>query len=84
MKEAIIRLFDKADDFFAKFVGPIIDKIITFLNKGEYTIYVLLGMFLVIIILIGLLRWVFKGTKSFIAMVLLFGIVFAIWFFFGK
>lgn len=84
MKETIIKLFDKADDFFSKFLSPIIDKVITFLSKGEYTIYLLFGSFLLIIVLIGLIRWAFKGTKSFIAILLLFGAVFAIWFFLGR
>jgi hypothetical protein len=84
MKEAIIKLFDKADGFLSKYVGPIINKLINFLNKGEYTIYALLILFVGIILLIGLFKWVFKGTKSFILVLLLFGAVFAVWYFLGR
>ncbi|MFA6722118.1 MAG: hypothetical protein WCS50_02130 [Bacilli bacterium] len=84
MKDTIVKLFDKADEFIAKFLAPIINKIINFLSKGEYTIYALITVFVGIILLIGLFRWVFKGTKSFIFFLFLFGVVFAVWLFLGK
>ncbi|MGB3997601.1 MAG: hypothetical protein WBL36_04015 [Bacilli bacterium] len=84
MKDTIVKLFDKADEFIAKFLAPIINKIINFLSQGEYTIYALITIFVGIILLIGLFRWVFKGTKSFIFFLFLFGAVFAVWLFLGK
>jgi len=84
MKDAMIKVFDKTNGFFEKILAPFVDKLVDFLQQGEYTIYALIGVFLAIIVLIGLLRWIFKGTKSFFAILIIFGAVFAIWFIFVK
>jgi len=84
MKDMIVNLFDKADQFLETYLGPVVEKIVLFLIDGKYTIYALIGVFLLIVILIGLIRWIFKGTKSFIAILILFGIVFTIWMIFAN
>lgn len=84
MKDFFVRTFDKADQFVSKVIGPVIDKIVEFFQRGTYTIYAVIGLFLSIVILIGLIRWLFKGTKSFIVLAIIFGAVLAMLFIFAS
>ena len=84
MKDFFVRIFDKADQFVSKAIGPVIDKVVEFLSKGKYTIYAVIGLFLSIVILIGLIRWLFKRTKSFIIIAVIFGAVLAMLFIFAS
>ena len=81
--QAIKELFTKIDGILSTYLDPIVNKIVTFLQNTGNTVLALIIVFAVILILIGLIRWL-KHFKSFLFVVILFGIVIAVWYFFGR
>lgn len=80
VKTFMSNLFDKANGV----LKPIIEAILDLFNGGHYVLYTLFGIWVVILLIIGLIAFVMKGTKPFIFLVVLTAIVFAAWFFFVK
>jgi hypothetical protein len=72
-------LFIKANDFLKQYMGPILDKINQFLQSEEYAVIGVIGLFVVILVLIGLFRWLRKAPKLFFIIVILFTLVVVLW-----
>jgi ABC-type bacteriocin/lantibiotic exporter with double-glycine peptidase domain len=72
-------LFIKANDFLKQYMGPILDKINQFLQSEEYAVIGVIGLFVVILVLIGLFRWLRKAPKLFFIIVILFALVVVLW-----
>jgi hypothetical protein len=70
--EKIYELLDKANAFSEKVLGPIIDKIVQFISSGEFTAIGIIGVFISLVFLIGLLTWIKKAPKLFFFILLLF------------
>lgn len=81
--QAIKDLFTKIDGILSTYLDPIVNKVVTFLQNTGNTVLALIIVFAAILILIGLIRWL-KYFKSFLFVVILFGIVIAVWYFFGR
>ncbi|HBP26090.1 MAG TPA: hypothetical protein DD618_03970 [Acholeplasmatales bacterium] len=81
--QVIKDLFTKIDGILSTYLDPIVNKIITFLQNTGDTVLALIILFAAILILIGLIRWL-KHFKLFLFVVILFGIVIAVWYFFGR
>lgn len=81
--QAIKDLFTKIDGILSTYLDPIVNKIVTFLQNTGNTVLALIIVFTAIVVLIGLIRWL-KHFKSFLFVVILFGIVIAVWYFFGR
>ncbi|MGI6710214.1 MAG: hypothetical protein ACOX4W_02020 [Bacilli bacterium] len=80
VKTFMANLFDKANNV----LKPIVDAVLGLFNGEHYVLYTLFGIWVAILIIIGLIAFVMKGTKPFILLVVLTAIVFAAWFFFVK
>ncbi|HHX80283.1 MAG TPA: hypothetical protein GX692_04375 [Acholeplasmataceae bacterium] len=71
--EKIYELLEKANAFSEKVIGPIIDKIVQFISSGEYTAIGIIGVFISLVFLIGILTWIKKTPKLFFLVLLVFG-----------
>ena len=71
--EKIYELLDKANAFSEKVLGPIIDKIVQFISSGEFTAIGIIGVFISLVFLIGILTWIKKTPKLFFLVLLVFG-----------
>lgn len=71
--EKIYQLLEKANAFSEKVIGPIIDKIVQFISSGEYTAIGIIGVFISLVFLIGILTWIKKTPKLFFLVLLVFG-----------
>lgn len=78
VKNFIINLSTKFDEL----ARPIWDKVIAFLNKEYYVVYAIIVLLLVFLIIPGLIAMFKKAGKFFIVLLVLLGIVFALWYFF--
>ncbi|MFA6626960.1 MAG: hypothetical protein WCQ80_01115 [Bacilli bacterium] len=63
-------------------IKPIWDKIVDFLSKEYYLVYAIIVVLLVLLLLPGLVTILRKASKFFIFILVLLGIVFALWYFF--
>lgn len=67
--------FVKANDFLRGYFAPIIDKIVQFLQTEEYAVIGVISLFVGLLILIGLFRWLRKTPKLFLFIVIIFALV---------
>ncbi len=75
--EKIYEILAKADQIAGKLLEPIINKLIQFFSSGEYTAIAAIGLFLALIILVGLITWIRKAPKLFFFLLLVFSAVVA-------
>lgn len=75
--EAIKDIIVKANGFLEPYVAKIID----FLSKGYTLVYGVIVLFLAILVLAGLIAMLKKTPKLFAFIIILLGIVVAIWYF---
>ncbi|MDD3999402.1 MAG: hypothetical protein PHX62_00715 [Bacilli bacterium] len=75
--EKIYDLLAKVDQIIGKFLGPIVEKLKLFFDSEEYTAMAAIGVFLGIVILVGLITWVKKTPKFFFFILIVLGAVVA-------
>lgn len=71
--------FEKINEILSVYMEPFLMKISEFLSSGEYLIYAIIGLFLILLIIVGLIRWLRKAPKLFITLVVIFGLVIGAW-----
>lgn len=71
--------FEKINEILSVYMEPFLMKISDFLSSGEYLIYAIIGLFLILLIIVGLIRWLRKAPKLFITLVVIFGLVIGAW-----
>lgn len=72
-------LFEKVNEILSNYMEPPLMKISEFLSSGEYLIYAIIGLFLFLLIIVGLIRWLRKAPKFFITLIVIFGLVVGAW-----
>jgi hypothetical protein len=79
MMDFIRDLFTKLDAKIGGYLNPILAKIAAFLESGRTTVIAVIMVFMAIVVLIGLFRWLRKAPKMFIFAVIVFGLVIGAW-----
>lgn len=77
IRETLNQFFDKISAWVDANVIKVLENITNF-AKSNQTIFAVLAVFVALVLLIGILTWLFKGFKSFIIIVIIFGIVFGL------
>ncbi len=72
-------IFEKANDFFESFMAPIVDKIADFFTSNEYFAIGIVGVFVAMLLIVGLFRWLRKKPVLFIVLLGVFAAVMALW-----
>lgn len=69
----------KGNSFFEPYIKRIIDAVTKFLTSGEYLVIGVIAIFVSLLVLIGLIRWLKKAPKLFMFVVIVCGIVIGLW-----
>ena len=83
MTELVTNLFNQANQIAGRYLEGILNGVYNFFN-GNYAILALVLLLFGIIFIIGLFRWLSRSAKSFLFFMILFGVVGAVWWFFGR
>jgi len=78
--EFIRSLFEKGNKFCEPYLGKVVEFLKNFFNSNEYFIIGLILVFIAIILLIGLFKFLFKTPKLFFTLLIIVGIVVGLWF----
>ncbi len=77
--EFIRGIFEKANDFFGQFMGPIVDKIASFFASNEYFVIGIVGLFAALLVIVGLIRWLKKKFVLFLVITIICGAIVTLW-----
>ena len=79
--EKITEILTNLTDKINGFIKPLWDKVLDLLNKEMYILYAAVAILLVVIVLAGIIACFRKIPKFFIFLIIILGIVVAVWFF---
>ncbi len=80
MKDFFVNLNDKVSSF----IEPLWNKVVSFVSKDYYVVYAAISILLAILVIAGLFAVLRKAPKFFFLVLILLGIVVALWYFFVK
>lgn len=80
--DAIDKFFNNLNDKVSQIIKPFWDKILAFLSKEYYVLYAAISLVLIILIIPGLFTVLKRAPKFFFFVLVLLGVVIALWYFF--